>query len=59
MKNILLNPQKPDYSDLDPKDKEIMLKTIDFFENRGKVKLKDDDHDRVWYADFLDFQAKK
>jgi len=58
MKNILLNPKNPDFSDIDPKDRDLLLKTIDFFENNGKIKLKDDDHDRVWYSDFLDFQAK-
>ncbi|MCP4622626.1 MAG: acyl-CoA dehydrogenase [bacterium] len=32
-----------------------MLKTVAFFENKGKEKLKHDDHERVWYADFLEF----
>ncbi len=32
-----------------------MLKTIAFFEKKGKKSLKDDDHERVWYADFLEF----
>ena len=58
MKNILLNPQKADYSDINSNDKLLLEKTIVFFENRGKIKLKDDDHDRVWYSDFLDFQSK-
>ena len=58
MKNILLNPQKPNFTDIDSKDKILLEKTIDFFENRGKIKLKDDDHGRVWYSDFLDFQAQ-
>ena len=58
MKNILLNPQKADYSDINSNDRILLEKTIDFFENRGKIKLKDDDHDRVWYSDFLDFQSK-
>lgn len=58
MKNILLNPQKADYSDIKSNDRILLEKTIDFFENRGKIKLKDDDHDRVWYSDFLDFQSK-
>lgn len=58
MKNILLNPKNPNFSNIDPKDQDLLLKTIDFFENNGKIKLKDDDHGRVWYSDFLDFQAK-
>jgi acyl-CoA dehydrogenase len=36
-----------------------MLKTIQFFEGKGKNKLKADDRDCVWYADFLDFQKKE
>ena len=36
-----------------------MLKTIEFFENRGLAKMKEDDHNRVWYADFLEFQKKQ
>lgn len=52
---ILLNPKKltPRYSD--DRSAEIMQKTIDFFENRGKTLLLNDDYDRVWYADFLNF----
>jgi len=36
-----------------------MLKTIQFFENKGKRKLKADDRECVWYADFLEFQKKE
>jgi len=56
---ILLNPKKyiPDYPD--ERTKEIMRKTIAFFEEKGKKKLKEDDHARVWYRDFLDFQKKE
>jgi len=32
-----------------------MLKTIDFFERKGKGRIKEDYHAQVWYADFLDF----
>jgi acyl-CoA dehydrogenase len=55
----LFNPKKPDYSFLDEKSKNLMLKTIEYFENRGKLKLLDDDHNKVWYQDFLDFQKKE
>lgn len=51
----LLNPKKETFEHLDEKSREIMVKTIRFFENKGKVKLKEDDRNRVWYADFLDF----
>jgi acyl-CoA dehydrogenase len=32
-----------------------MLRTIDFFEKRGKQHIKQDDRERVWYSDFLEF----
>ncbi|MCP4353009.1 MAG: acyl-CoA dehydrogenase [Desulfobacterales bacterium] len=52
---IILNPKEQKYEHLDEKSREIMLKTIDFFEKKGKKKLKHDDHERVWYSDFLEF----
>ncbi len=36
-----------------------MRKTIEFFENKGRRRIKEDDHERVWYADFLDFVAQE
>lgn len=51
----LLNPKTKSYEHLDETSRQIMLKTIDFFEKKGKIKLKNDDHERVWYKDFLDF----
>jgi len=39
----------------DDESREIMLKTIEWFENRGKKQIKSDDHARTWYGDFLDF----
>lgn len=35
--------------------KQIMEKTVQWFENRGKTHMLQDDFDRVWYQDFLDF----
>jgi acyl-CoA dehydrogenase len=32
-----------------------MVRTIDFFEKEGKMRLKEDDRERVWYDDFLQF----
>ena len=51
----LLNPKSERFEHLDEPSRQIMLKTIAFFENKGKAKLKHDDHERVWYRDFLDF----
>jgi acyl-CoA dehydrogenase len=52
---MLLNPKDNKYEHLDERSREIMLKTIAFFENKGKKKLKKDYNDRVWYSDFLNF----
>jgi len=51
----LLNPKTEKFEHLDPRSREIMLKTIDYFESRGKEKLKDDSHERLWYGDFIQF----
>ncbi|EDQ01724.1 acyl-CoA dehydrogenase family protein [Shewanella benthica] len=37
----------------------MLIKTIKFFEPRGKAKLKADDHQGTWYADFLEFEKKE
>ncbi len=52
---ILLNPKKHQRPYPDERSRAIMLKTIEFFEKKGKRKLKEDDQQRVWYADFLEF----
>lgn len=52
---MILNPKTDPFKQLDLKSREIMLKTIGFFEKKGKVALKADYHNRVWYTDFLDF----
>ena len=52
---MLLHPKSETFEHLDPQSREIMKKTVAFFENKGKEKLKHDDHERVWYADFLEF----
>ncbi len=52
---LLLNPNKHVRHYSDERSREIMIKTIKFFENKGKVKLKEDDRNRVWYDDFLEF----
>ena len=36
-----------------------MLKTIEFFETKGKIKLKSDYEGRVWYEDFIEFLKRE
>jgi acyl-CoA dehydrogenase len=50
---MLLNPHHLQRQYPDRRSAEIMAATVDFFESRGKARLKSDDHDRVWYSDFL------
>jgi acyl-CoA dehydrogenase len=56
---ILLDPKHHDRNYPDERSREVMRKTIEFFESKGKRRLKEDDRDRVWYADFLEFVKKE
>jgi len=56
---MILNPKENQYEYLDEKSRSIMLKTIEFFETKGKVKLKSDYDERVWYADFIEFLKRE
>lgn len=55
----LLNPKQfaQDYPDKETRD--IMLKTIDFFEGMGLAKIKADYESRRWYTEFLEFNKKE
>lgn len=56
---ILLNPKQPELSHMDERSREVMLRTIEFFEQKGKAKLKQDDREYAWYADFLEFVKRE
>jgi len=56
---ILLNPKKYHRQVSDERSREVMQKTIRFFEDRGLDKLKEDFHERTWYADFLAFMGEE
>lgn len=55
----LLNPKQYKRQHNDEKTRELVLKTIDFFETKGLTKIKQDDQAMVWYQDFLDFIKKE
>ncbi len=59
MEKILLNPKLKNRVYSDEETKQIIEKTIEFFETKGLAKIKDDDHKRVWYDDFIQFQKKE
>src|SRR3954451_18074914 len=52
---LLFNPRTYDAGEFDEPTRRALLATIGWFEERGKRRLKDDDHERVWYSDFLEF----
>ena len=56
---VLLNPHRLTRRYRDDRSAELMGQTVEFFEKRGKVALKRDEHDRVWPADFLDFLRRE
>jgi alkylation response protein AidB-like acyl-CoA dehydrogenase len=56
---LLFNPRSYDAAEFDEPTRRALLATIEWFESRGKRKLKDDDHERVWYADFLEFVKRE
>jgi acyl-CoA dehydrogenase len=51
----LFHPHKNDHAFGDDKSRELVEKTIAFFESKGLKKIKADDQAMVWYEDFLDF----
>jgi acyl-CoA dehydrogenase len=55
---MLLNPKRGVREYPDEASHELMLAVIDFFETKGLARIKHDDHERVWYQDFLDFVAE-
>jgi acyl-CoA dehydrogenase len=56
---ILLNPHAHGRYYPDERSRDIMLATIDFFERKGKRRIKEDDRNRTFYTDFLEFQKQK
>jgi acyl-CoA dehydrogenase len=56
---ILLNPRQLTKPYPDARSAEVMRKTVEFFETKGKRRLKQDYHAHVWYADFLDFVRRE
>ncbi len=52
---ILLNPHKHERKYKDEKSRQIMLKTIEFFEKKGLKQIKKDWHEKKWNYDFVEF----
>jgi acyl-CoA dehydrogenase len=56
---MLLNPKRGVREYPDEASRELTLAVIDFFESKGLAAVKHDDHERVWYADFLEFVKER
>ena len=51
---MLFNPYNVPKTMNDQVSQKIYEKTVQFFENKGLAKIKQDDREGVWYQDFLD-----
>ena len=56
---MIFHPQKNCFQGLDARSRRLMEATITFFENKGLARIKQDDHERRWYDDFLDFNREQ
>ena len=56
---LLFTPRRHDRHYPDDRSREIMRKTIEFFEQKGLDQIKEDDRTFKWYADFLEFQKRE
>ncbi len=56
---ILMNPKRGAQLTTDPRSREIVEKTIAFFEAKGLARMREDDLARTWYADFLEFVRRE
>jgi acyl-CoA dehydrogenase len=56
---LLFNPKHHDRVYPDDRSRDIMRKTIAWFESRGLKQIKQDDYDRTWYGDFLEFVKRE
>ncbi|QZT63132.1 acyl-CoA dehydrogenase [Mycolicibacterium austroafricanum] len=56
---LLLDPNNFDPKRLDPETRRLLAALIDWFEQRGKVRLLRDDLNAEWVTDFLDFVRRE
>ncbi len=54
---LLFNPHKYERYHADEPSRQLVEKTIRFFEDKGLQEIKEDDQNMVWYEDFLQFIA--
>ncbi|MEV6556399.1 acyl-CoA dehydrogenase family protein [Nocardia sp. NPDC051756] len=59
MTETLFNPKTCEFAEFDTETRRLLRATVDWFEARGKAVLKQEDRDRVWYTEFLDFVKRE
>ena len=52
---LLFNPKQYAREHADERSRQLVLKTIEFFEGKGLKQIKEDDQGAEWYEDFLAF----
>jgi acyl-CoA dehydrogenase len=52
---MLFNPKNSGREHSDALSRQLVEKTIAFFEKKGLARIKEDDQAKTWYQDFLDF----
>lgn len=57
--SFLFNPHTADFATFDAETRRLFLATVAFFEQRGKRVLLEQDRERIWYADFLEFAKRE
>ncbi len=56
---ILLNPRNMTRNMQDDRTREVMEKTVAFFEEKGKDQMMEDYHAHRWYGDFIEFIGRE
>ena len=56
---LLLDPRKLNKKYEDSRSTEVMEKTVEFFENKGKNNLLKDYYGQGWYDDFINYAGKE
>lgn len=59
MTETLFNPKTCAFAEFDGETRRILRAVVDWFETRGKARLKQDDRERIWYSEFLDFLKRE
>lgn len=57
-KSVLFNPSTFDGKEFDPKSRQAMLDTIEFFEHKGLKSIREDNKNLKWQSDWIKYQKE-